>query len=97
MNLRTGQTQITPTHRRHTHTNTLLQYISWETAATYSEWGYALLSQLVRGFSKSQQPVSLSFSQTHTHIHIHSPAYPSRCFNLLKHHLSLATTATQEL
>lgn len=33
----------------------------------------------------------------HTHTHTHTTAYPLLCFNLLKHYLSPATTATQEL
>lgn len=77
----TGQTQITATYSvvhtcKHTHTRRVLQYISWETAVTYREWGYALLSQRVRGFSKSSSslclPLFLSHTRAHTGVYTHS-------------------------
>lgn len=83
--------------------HSLLQYMSCETAVTHCERGYALLSQLGRRFSKSSSCLlALSLSLTHALSYAHTItrtynwAYPLLFFNFLKHHLSLATTATQE-
>lgn len=58
----TGQTQITLPY-------SVLQYISQETAVTHRERGYALLSQLAPGFSKSSSSLCLplSFPRKHSH------------------------------
>lgn len=78
--------RLSCTHMQ-THTDTLLQYISWDTAVTYREWGYALLSQLVHKFSKSSSCLLLFLSNTHA---IHSYA----CTNTYTHS-SLSLTLFQ--
>lgn len=70
----TDYTHIFSSTHTQIHTHTVLQYISWETAVTYREWGYALLSQLERGFSKSSSSLCLPLflSPSHTHAHTYT-------------------------
>lgn len=82
-----------------THTHAVLQYISWGTAVTYGEWGYALLSQQVRGFSKSSSspclPLFLSLAETHTHTHSWARLHThTHTLQLIPHAVSIYSSTT---